>query len=83
MIFFSKNLAEKELRLKKMIQLEEEYNRLKENYLYVQELIKAGSWTYYIDTDEVFWSEGIYKLLGLKSKSLLNKFEDFYSFIYL
>ncbi|HEY8363880.1 MAG TPA: EAL domain-containing protein [Tissierellaceae bacterium] len=37
---------------------------------------------YYVDEDEVFWSEEIYNLLGVKSKSSLKKLEDFYRFVH-
>jgi len=82
MIFLSKNAVEKTLKPSKLIRLENELNQLKENYLHVQKITKTSSWTYYIDTDEVFWSEEIYNLLGLKSRCLLKNLEDFYRFIH-
>lgn len=82
MIFLSKNAVEKTLKPSKLIRLEDELNQLKENYLHVQKITKTSSWTYYIDTDEVFWSEEIYNLLGLKSRCLLKNLEDFYRFIH-
>lgn len=59
MIFINKDTGNR-FNPKKLIQLEEELNQLKENYSYVEKLAKIGSWAYYIDTDEIFWSNEIY-----------------------
>ena len=82
MIFFGKNEGKENIYPKRISKLEEELDRLKENFLYTQKLTKIGSWTYYIDTDQVFWSEEIYDLLGLSKRGELRHLEDFYKFIH-
>ena len=63
-------------------ELEKDYNILKENLLYGQELVKIGSWTYDIKNEEIFWSDEIYNILESNPKKPMVYLEDFYSYIH-
>ncbi|NLK44392.1 MAG: PAS domain-containing protein [Tissierellia bacterium] len=82
MSFLSKNQGKWTPKPKKTLLLEEDLDQLRDNFSHVQKLTNIGTWTYLIDRDEVLWSEGIYKILGVDTEKLQGKLEDFYRFIY-
>lgn len=82
MVLINKSFTDKIISLKNPKHLEEEMNQLKENYSYVEKFTKIGTWTYYPDSGEIFWSEEIYHILGIDSKSLTNGLKSFNEYIH-
>lgn len=82
MVLINKSFTDKIISLKNTKHLEEEMNQLKENYSYVEKFTKIGTWTYYPDSGEIFWSEEIYHILGIDSKSLTNGLKSFNEYIH-
>lgn len=62
--------------------LEGDFNRLKENMIYGQEILQIGSWTYDITNEEIFYSEGVYPILDCNPLGLNENFDEFYSYVH-
>lgn len=62
--------------------LEKNFYQLNENVIYGQQLAKTGSWTYNIQTTEVFWTEEIYIFMGCTFQELDKKLESFLSYVH-
>lgn len=63
-------------------ELEEKFNLLKENIVYGQRLLSIGSWTYDIQKNEVFKTDGIYEILECSPQELDDKIESFYPYVH-
>lgn len=68
--------------LSNIVQLEDSFNLLKENVLHGQKLIDMGSWTYDIKNDEMYRSDGLYRILDCSVEDLKHNFNSFYSFVH-
>ena len=53
-----------------------------ENLLYTQQLLQVGSWTYHIQKDSVFWSEGVCEILEIEPNNLTDKLESFLDYVH-
>ncbi|HLS54129.1 MAG TPA: PAS domain-containing protein, partial [Tissierellaceae bacterium] len=58
------------------------YFTLKENLIYSQNLLKAGSWIYSLSDEKVFWTNEIYNILECRPEELDNVLEAFYDYIH-
>lgn len=86
MSFIRKNIIEKIIKNEDLIRLkgdlENNFNQLKENFYYAQQLVKTGSWTYNLVNGETFWSDEVYNILECNHDELEDNLENFYSYIH-
>src|SRR5690554_4415452 len=68
--------------LSNIVQLEDSFNLLKENVLHGQKLIDMGSWTYDIKKQEMYRSDGLYRILDCSHDDLEHNFTSFYNFVH-
>lgn len=53
-----------------------------ENLLYTQQLLQVGSWTYHLQKNSVFWSEGVCEILEIEPTALTDKRESFLKYVH-
>ncbi|MGO1469271.1 MAG: EAL domain-containing protein [Tissierella sp.] len=62
---------------KSKLELQNELDNLKENMFHGQKMVGVGSWTYFLEEDEIFYSEEIYNIFECNSDELKKEFENF------
>ena len=52
-----------------IVRVRDELTRVKRDLLHAEDMAKLGTWTVDLATDELVWSQGVYKILGFEPMS--------------
>lgn len=81
-MIWDKFVSKKDELLKIKMELESSLQQINENLSCGQQLLHMGSWTYDLQKDEVYWTEGIFRILESSAQQLGDRRDNFYSFVH-
>ena len=62
--------------------VEEELRRRERSLAAAQRIAHVGNWEYFVDKDEAYWSDEMYRILGLSPREFVPKYKTFLRFVH-